>query len=119
MRLLYDAVLPRSLSNEAPAGVELLRWDGGAVSDQELVSAAAERRCRGLILLGGGSLEQPDLRKAAEESGVALIAAATESPFEAKQRVLKHLGKIRKAAADHDCLLVLAVEVRPRSDSSV
>jgi len=113
MRLLYDAVLPQSLCLEAPAGFELQRWDGNAVSDQKLVEIAAERGYRALILLGRDSLEQPDLRKVAEQAGVALITVVTEHPLEAKQRVLKHLGTIREKMADHNCLIILSAEVRP------
>ncbi len=113
MRLLYDAVLPKSLSLEAPAQCELLRWDGNDVDDRELVKIASERGCRALILLGRDSLEQPDLRKVAEQAGVALITVATEHPLKAKQRVLKHFGTIREKITDHNCLIILSAEVRP------
>ena len=39
---LYDAVLPQSVSHEAPADVELVRWHGADVSGTELRRAAAE-----------------------------------------------------------------------------
>ena len=79
VRLLYDAVLPQSLSHEAPAGVELVRWDGADVPDADLVKAAAERGCRGVVLLGWDSLEQSDLRDIGREVGVALVATATHN----------------------------------------
>lgn len=113
LRLLYDAALPQSLSHEAPAGVELERWNGADVSDGHLVLSAAESGCRGVVLLGRDSLEQSDLREVAREAGVALIAAATDNPVEAKQRILKHLDALRRELPDHDCLLVFAAEVRP------
>ena len=113
MRLLYDAVLPQSLSHEAPAGVELLRWDGGDVPDASLVRAAAERGCRGVVLLGRDSLEQSDLREIGRGVGVALVAAATHNPIDAKRHLLKNLDALRRALAKHDCLLIFAAEVRP------
>ena len=113
MRLLYDAVLPQSLSHEAPAGVELECWDGADVPDADLVKAAAERGCRGVVLLGRDSLEQSDLRGIGREVGVALVATATHNPVEAKRNVLKNLDALRKELANHECLLVFAAEVRP------
>ena len=113
MRLLYDAVLPQSLAHEAPAGVELVRWDGADVPDTDLVRAAAERGCRGVVLLGRESLEQPELREVARQVGVALVATATDNPIEAKRRILKNIGTLRENLPDHDCLLVFAADVRP------
>lgn len=113
MRLLYDAVLPQSLSHEAPAGVELVRWDGADVPDADLVKAAPERGCRGVVLLGRDSLEQSDLRDIGREAGVAFVAAATHNPMEAKRNVLKNLDALRRGLANHECLLVFASEVRP------
>ena len=113
MRLLYDAVLPQSLSHEAPADVDLVRWHGADVSDTDLVRATAESRCRGMILLGRDALEQPRLREVAREAGVVLVAVATDSPIEAKNRVLRNLTALRRNLPNHDCLLVLSAEVRP------
>lgn len=113
MRLLYDAVLPQGLSHEAPAGVELVRWDGGDVTDADLVRAASERGYRGVVLLGRESLEQSDLRRVAREVGVALAATATHNPVEAKRHLLKNLDALRQELPNHQCLLVLAAEVRP------
>ncbi len=113
MRFLYDAVLPQSLSLEAQTGVTFDRWDGSAVSDAELVRASAERGCRGVILWGRDSLQQADLRDTAQEAGVALVAVEADNPVEAKQRILRNLPALRRKLADHDCLLVLAGEVRP------
>ena len=113
MKLLYDAVLPQSLSHEAPAGVELERWDGADVSDTELARAAAEKGCRAVILLGRDALEQTELRAAAREVGVALVSAATDDPVKAKRNILQNLDAVRKELANHEWLLVFASEVRP------
>lgn len=113
MRLLYDAALPQSLAHEAPADVELRRWAGDAVPDAEVVSAAAGQGCRGVILLGRDSLASSDLRAAAREFGVALIATSTSDPIQAKRCLIKNLRALRLSLADHDSILVLAAEVRP------
>ena len=113
MRLLYDAVLPQSLSHEAPAGVELVRWDGADVPDAALIAAAVERGCRGVVLLGRDSLEQSDLRKVGREVGVALVATATHNPVEAKRHLLENLAALRQELSNQECLLVFAAEVRP------
>ena len=113
MRLLFDAVLPQTLALEAPDEFGLERWDGSEVSDAELVQAAADRKCQGLILLGRDSLEQPDLRTVAQMHGVGLVAVATNSPIEAKQRVLNHLSAITSGLAHHECLVLFASGVRP------
>lgn len=113
VRLLYDAVLPQSLSLEGPAEVEFQRWDGSDVSDAELVRASEERGCRGVILWGRDSFQQADLRDTAHQTGVALIAVEADNPIDAKQRILKNLPALRRKLAEHDCLLVLSNEVRP------
>lgn len=113
MRLLYDAVLPQNLSSEAPAGVEFDRWEGDDVSDADLVRISGERGYRSLILWGRESLQQADLWSTARESGVALVAVEADDPIDAKQRILKNLPAIRRELQDHDCILVLANEVRP------
>jgi hypothetical protein len=113
VRLLYDAVLPQSLSLEAPAGAEFVRWDGVDVSDTELAKVAAEKGYRAVVLLGRDALEQTELRDVARAVGVALVAAVTDNPFEAKRNILKNLDAIRKELANHEWLLVFASEVRP------
>ena len=113
MRFLYDAILPQSLADEAPAGVTLDRWDGGSEQDSALIMTAAGRGYRGVVFFDRDSLEQPDLNRIASESGVALVAVEARDPIEAKVRILRHLSRIRRMLADHDCLLVLAREVRP------
>ena len=118
MRLLYDAVFPQSLSLEAPVEVECDRWDGDDVADADLVRDAGDRGYRGVILWGGESLQQADLRVTARDSGVALVAVEADDPIDAKQRILKNLSALRRKLADHDCLLVLANEVRPLDSGS-
>ena len=112
MRLLYDAVLPQSLAEEAPAWVTLDRWDGGDEQDSALVRAAADRGHRAVVFYDRDSLEQPDLRRFASESRIALVAVEANDPIEAKIRVLRHLARIRRMLVHDDCLLVLANEVR-------
>ena len=118
MRFLYDAVLPQILSSEAPVGVEFDRWEGDEVSDAGLVRVSGERGYRGVILWGRESLQQADLRATARESGVALVAVEADDPIDAKQRILKNLPALRRELQDHDCLLVLANEVRPDEGGS-
>jgi len=118
MRFLYDAVLPHNLALEAPAEVAFDRWDGPDVSDADLVRASGERGCRGVILWGRNSLQQVDLRDTAQQAGVALVAVEADNPIEAKRRILKNLSALRRKLQDHDCLLVLANEVRPMGSGS-
>lgn len=118
MRFLYDAVLPQILSSEAPAGVEFVRWDGADVGDAQLVRISGERGYRGLMLWGRESLQQADLRTTAREAGVTLVAVEADNPIDAKQRILKNLPAIRREMQDHDCLLVLANEVRHMGEAS-
>ena len=58
------------------------------------------------------SLEQQDLRTIASEVGVALVAVKAVDPIEAKERILRNFRRLRHMLAEHDCLLVLAQEVR-------
>jgi len=112
VRFLYDAVLPQNLADEAPAGITLDRWDGGDEQDSALIRAAADRGYRGVLFYDRDSLEQPDLRRLASERGIALVAVEARDPIEAKVRVLRNFGRLRRLMVDHDCLLVLAREVR-------
>lgn len=112
MRFLYDAVLPHNLAEEAPAGVTLDRWDGGDVQDSALIRTAADRGYRGVLFYDRDSLEQTDLRRLASEREIALVAVEASDPIEAKIRLLRNLPGVRRKLADHDCLLVLAQEVR-------
>jgi len=113
VRFLYDAVLPRSLSLESPPQVAFDRWDGPDVTDTEFVRESGARGCRGVILWGRDSLQQADLRETARATGVALVAVEADNPIDAKQRILKNLPALRRKLDDHDCLIVLANEVRP------
>ena len=88
MRLLYDAVLPQSLAEEAPQDVEFVRWPGGASGDSELVHEAIRQLCRAVVLFERDSLQQPELRRAAGAAGVSLIAVEAEDPVEAKHRLV-------------------------------
>ncbi len=112
MWLLYDAVLPQSLADEARS-LDLQRWDGADVTDEELVRFVSEQGGRGVLFLGRVSLAQPDLRLVASELGVALIAVATDDPIEAKRRIIKNQKALRRLLDSQDCLLVLSNEVRP------
>ena len=113
MRRLYDAVLPQSLAFETSAELELRRWNGADESDTDFVRASANRGYDGVILFGRDSLEQPELREAAREAGVALVAVAADDPIKAKHRILNNMSSLRRKLRDHTCLLVLAREVRP------
>ncbi|MCY3805929.1 MAG: hypothetical protein OXG55_09380 [bacterium] len=113
MKLLYDAVLPPSLSVEARGTLDLRRWDGADAADTELVRSAAGSGYRAVIFLDRSSLDQPGLRTTAEEVGVALVAVDADDPIEAKQRILRNAPSLRRKLADYDCLLILAGEVRP------
>ena len=113
MRLLYDAVLPRSLAEDAPQDVEFVRWTGDASGDTKLVHEAIRRSCRAVVLFERDSLQQPELRRAASAAGVALVAVEARDPIEAKHRLITNMTALRRKLADHDCLLVLAGEVRP------
>ena len=94
MWLLCDAVLPQSLADEARS-LDIQRWDGANVTDEELVRAVSGQGGRGVLFLGRDSLEQPDLRRLAKELGVALIAVATDDPIEAKRPIIKNQTAIR------------------------
>ena len=118
MRLLFDARLPQSLAFEAAASadrgaVELVRWSGGDVSDVELLETAAQEGFEGVVLFGRDSLAQAELRAVAGRVGVAIVAVVADGPYEAKQRMVRNLVALRRALSEHDCLLVLANEVRP------
>lgn len=112
MRLLYDAVLPTSLAVEAPAEAEFVRWDGSDVSDVELVRHSDEKGFSGVVFWGRDSLQQADLRETARETGVVLVAVEADDPIDAERRLLKNLSSLLQKLDKHDCLLVLANEVR-------
>ena len=112
MRFLYDAVLPENLAEEAPVGVTLHRWKGADEQDAALIRIAADRGYRGVLFFGRNSLEQRVLREIARKVGVVLVAVDADDPIDAKGRVLHNFSRLRRMMADHDCLLILAREVR-------
>jgi len=114
VRLLFDSSLPASLESDAPAGVELKRWIGHYISDEHLASFAAEEGYQGVIVLGRKSLHQRSLHERCAELGLSLIAVEAGDPLEAKDRVVRNIGKIRSALAESQILLVLARTVRPQ-----
>lgn len=118
MRLLYDSVLPQSLTDEVPPEVVLIRWSLGASDDAELVREALRQNCRAVVLFERDSLQQPGLRRAAADAGIALVAVEANDPVEAKQRLIRNMRSLREKLSDHDSLLVLASEVRPMSPLS-
>ncbi len=83
------------------------------VTDVELVQTAADEQFDGVLFLDRDSLAQYDVQLTANSLGMALIAVEAGSPFEAKRRVLNNIMRLRRALARHDCLLILAAEVRP------
>ncbi len=93
--------------------MELIRWDGGEQNDAALVLLAADRGYQGVIFFERDSLEQPALRKIARENGVALVGVEAGDPFEAKQRIVNNLLRIRSALGSHDCILVMSRSVDP------
>lgn len=118
MKLLFDARMPQSLAFEAASvadrgAFELVRWLGGDISDIELLESAAEQGFHGVVLLGRDSLAQAELRSVADRVGVAIIAVVADGPYEAKQRLVSNLVGVRRSLSEHNCLLVLANEVRP------
>jgi hypothetical protein len=113
LRILYDAVLPQSLAEDAPSEVQLLRWEGNVSSDADLVGEAVKQDCRAVLLFERDSLQQPELRKVAHEAGVALAAVEATDPIDAKQRILNNLAALRRKLGENDCVLILANEVRP------
>ncbi len=113
MRLLYDARFPRSLELEADHEIQLERWTGASITDVELVQKAANDGFAGIVFLDRDSLAQDEVRAAARDQGIALIAVEAGGPIEAKLRVLKNSSRLRRLLSQHDCLLVLANEVRP------
>ena len=113
MRLLLDSVIPATIEAEAPAGVELDRWSGRDLSDEELVREAASRRFRAVVLWDRNSLEQPTLRELCAELGVGLVAVEAPDPIQAKDRLLSNFNRLRTVLAESDFVVVLSSTVRP------
>ena len=112
MRLLFDSSLPASLESDAPAGVELKRWTGHYLSDDNLASAAAEGGYQGVVVLSRNSLHQRSLRDRCTDLGLSLIAVEAGDPLEAKDRVVRNIRKIRSELVNSQVVVVLAHTVR-------
>jgi hypothetical protein len=112
VRFLIDANFPSTLAAEAPAGVEMDRWDGSDETDEAVVRAAARDGYRGVVFLDRRSLDQPRLRQLALDLGVALVAVDASDPVEAKERLLANLNQLRSALLDSELVLVLNSEAR-------
>jgi hypothetical protein len=118
VRLLVDAMLPETVVTEAPPGVEVLRWSGGDVSDEDLLRAGAHEDVRAVVFLDRRSLYQPGLRELAAQLQVALVAIEADDPVEAKDRLFQNLDHVRKALNTCEVVLVLAHDARPIYDSA-
>ncbi len=93
----------------------MVRWDGGAVDDAELVRKAADRGFHAVIFFGRDTLEQPELQGIASKFGLVLVAVDAKDPLDAKVRVLRNLSRLHKMLSHHTCLLTLAHRVREYS----
>lgn len=113
MKLLVDALLPETIEAEAPPGVEVVRWAGGDVSDEDLLRAGAQAGARAIVLFDRRSLYQPGLRELAAELGVGLLAVEADDPVEAKERLFKNLDGVRRVLHTSEAVLILAHEARP------
>ena len=117
MKLLIDAVLPATLTTEAPAGVVFERWEKSEEqNDSDLVRYAAEKRMRGVVFFERNSLEQPGLRQLAEKLGVVLVAIDASDPIQAKVRLLRQITRVRSMLSEASFIHVLASEVRAVND---
>lgn len=112
MKFLVDAVFPATLTTDAPAGIDFVRWTDSAEQDSELVRYAATKSFRGVIFFDRNSLAQPGLRQLAEELGVALIAVDAPDPIYARERLLHNAERLRSILTDTQFVLILASEVR-------
>ncbi len=115
VKLLVDATFPETVETEAPAGVEVLRWPGGEVSDEDLLRAGAHQGTRGVVFFDRRSLYQPGLRELAAELRLALLAVEADDPVDAKDRLLQNLAHVRKVLNTCEVVLILANEARPMS----
>lgn len=115
VKLLYDATLPQSLEREAPPWAELIRWKGRDEGDLEVVQAAANQGCRGVIFFERDSLEQSAVQDLARDKGVALVAVEAQDPIKGMRRILRNLRGLQSVLSNHDCILVMAKSVRPIS----
>lgn len=111
-------MLPETVVTEAPPGVEVLRWSGGDVSDEDLLRAGAHEDVRAVVFLDRRSLYQPGLRELAAQLRVALVAIEADDPVEAKDRLFQNLDHVRKALNRCEVVLVLAHEARPIHESA-
>ena len=112
MKFLVDAALPATLAAEAPVGIVFERWEEPAVQDSDLIHYAAHHGLSGVIFCDRNSLKQPGLRQLAEELGIALVAIDASDPIQARDRLLRHIERIRSALTETKCVLVLSSEVR-------
>ena len=113
VRLLVDSSLPASLESDAPAGVELKRWSGRYLPDDELAKVAVEGRYQGIVVLGRNSLYQRSLRNQCADLGLSLVVVEAGDPIEAKDRVLRNIEKLRSVLTESQVVIVQARTVRP------
>ena len=119
MKFLVDAALPATLATEAPIGIVFERWQEPAVQDSDLIRYAADQGLHGVIFSDRNSLMQPGLCQLAEELGIALVAIDASDPIQARDRLLRHIERIRSALNETKCILVLSSEVRPLEPPSL
>lgn len=117
MKLLIDAVLPATLTTEAPAGIYFERWKKSEQqNDSDLVRYAAKKRMRGVVFFESKSLEQPGLRQLAKKLGVVLVAIDAKDPIQAKERLLRQITRVRSMLNEASFIRVIASDVRAVND---
>jgi hypothetical protein len=100
MRVLADATFPASIALPTAAGVEVVRYDGAAIDDAQLLRYAAEAGFAAVLLLGRDSIADGSIVEEARGLAITIIVTVSENPLEAAAQVRPRLGDIHLRSGD-------------------
>ena len=114
MKLLLDSSLPRSLTENSTALLEVEDAPGqlGDLSDAEIVHFAADNGFDAVAFLGRDTLASIPVVASAAQDGVALVITHTDEPVEAERHIAEHFRALEREVGPGRLVLVLRSGLR-------
>lgn len=94
MRVLVDSTFPASTDGPQPRGHHIHRYDGGSVSDADLIELAKRKGFEAIVFLGSDALADPRLGEAGALQGILVAASASDDSAEAEVAIKANLGAL-------------------------
>lgn len=117
MRLIADQSFPASIEQFRTLDLELVRWNGEAVTDEALIAECVTLPAEGVLFLGLQPLLGSQLSAFARAHGLYLAGTAETDPIEAARVVSNLLPQLERAIGPGLVHVLYAREIRPLSQA--